>query len=252
MVKLPAGYTLLVRERVRAAVRRDLAETLGPWLLGDQLAVPPTAEPVRGGRGAAYRAVLPGGVRAVVRPYRRGGLLARFVRQTYVGLRSRPLVELAVTAEVRGRGVPAAEVLAARVEGGPFAYRGALVTAEIRGALPLLHALESVDDGSRVRLAEEAGAAVGALHAAGVFHADLNLDNILVPGDGAQGGATLVDFDRARIRRAPLAARGRRRNLMRLARSARKLDPSGRWTSGEALAAFCAGYARTAGVPCAC
>src|SRR5207244_13550456 len=69
-------------------------------------------------------------------------------RETYLGLRPRPLRELALTVEARRRGVAAAEVLAARVEG-RLAYRGALVTAEVPAAATLLEALRGAPDGAR-------------------------------------------------------------------------------------------------------
>src|SRR5207244_576676 len=83
---LPAGYTLLGSAPIRAAIRDDLVPLLGPWLLAPSLVLPARAEPIASGRGAAYRVELPGGVRAVVRLYRRGGLVARAMRQTYLGL----------------------------------------------------------------------------------------------------------------------------------------------------------------------
>src|SRR5581483_7740552 len=116
-LRMPAGYVLLAAPPVRAAVRADLADALGPWLLAPTFALPAAAEPIATGRGGAHRVTLPGGVRAVVRPYRRGGLVARLVHETYLGIRPRPLRELAVTVEARRRGVATAEVLAARVEG---------------------------------------------------------------------------------------------------------------------------------------
>lgn len=240
---LPESYVLQGAGGVRVAVRRDLAAALGPWLLAPRLVVPPGAEPLRAGRGGGYRVELPGGLRAVVRLYRRGGLLGRVVRETYLGLRPRPLHELAVTAEVRRRGVAAAEVLAARVEGG-LAYRGALVTAEVAPAATLAEALRAAPDAAaRCALATSAGEAIGTLHAAGVFHADLNLHNILVHSGDAGRGIALLDFDRARIGRAPLAARARRRNLRRLARSVAKLGLAA-LTGPAERRAFRAGYER--------
>jgi 3-deoxy-D-manno-octulosonic acid kinase len=249
-VMLPSGYTLLTTASVRAAVRSDLAQALGPWLLAPVLVPPADAEPIASGRGAAYRAVLPGGVRAVVRPCRRGGLLARVVHETYLGWRPRPLRELALTVEARRRGVAAAEVLAARIEG-RLAYRGALVTAEVPHAVPLIDALRAAPDAAtRRRLGALAGSAVAALHIAGVLHADLNLTNILVGADGA--GATVIDFDRGRLVQGQLGACARRRNLRRLLRSARALDPGGRAVDGAARAGFREGYARVTGRPCGC
>ena len=63
----------------------------------------------------------------------------------------------------------------------------------------------------------EVGAAIGRFHGAGICHADLNANNILVDRDG---GVWLVDFDRAR-HRAPGGWRNSR--LRRLKRSLEKL-----------------------------
>ena len=241
-MKLPASHVMLRSGAVRAAIRRDLVATLGPWLLAPRLIVPSRAEPVATGRGAAFRVELADGTRVVVRLYRRGGLVARFVRETYAGLWPRPLRELVVTAEARRRGVPAAEVLAARVEGG-FLYRGALVTAELATAVTLVDALRGAPDaGVRSALAASAGRAIAALHHAGVFHADLNLTNIMVRRGPDGGDVTLLDFDRARVRRGPLASAARRRNLRRLARSVAKLDPAGQVTGPEERRAFGRAY----------
>ena len=102
-VRVPAAYTLIGAASVRAAIRRDLVPALSPWLLAPTFVLPAGAERLGAGRGAAYRIALPGGLEVVVRLYRRGGLLARLVRETYLGLRPRPLRELAVTVEARRR-----------------------------------------------------------------------------------------------------------------------------------------------------
>jgi len=241
-VRVPAGYELLTSAGVRAAVRADLVPALAPWLLAPRLDVPPGAEPLGTGRGAAYRVELPGGLRAVLRVYRRGGAIARVVRETYFGIRPRPLRELAVTEEARRRGVAAAEVLAARVEG-RLAYRGALLTAEVPAAATLLEALRRAADArARRALAAATGRAIRTLHAAGVFHADLNLTNILVHPVPDGAGVALLDFDRARLRDQPLGAGARRRNLRRLARSLAKFDPDGRLVGPEERRAFSAAY----------
>jgi 3-deoxy-D-manno-octulosonic acid kinase len=245
-VTVPPAYRLLAAGAVRAVVRHDLASELGPWLLAPALALPAGGEIASSGRGPAYRIPLRDGSTAVLRVYRRGGLVARLVRRTYLGIRPRPLRELAVTAEARRRGVAAAEVLAARVEG-RLVYRGALLTAEVPAAVTLVDALRRApDDNARRALAASAGRAVAALHGAGVFHADLNLTNVLV---GPAGAVTLVDFDRARLGRGALSGRARRRNLRRLARSLAKLDPEGTLAGADVRRAFRDAYART--MPCA-
>jgi 3-deoxy-D-manno-octulosonic acid kinase len=249
---VPADYAVVAASPVRAAIRRDLLSGLRGWLLAPRLTLPADAVPLAGGRGAAYRVVLPGGLRAVLRLYRRGGVLARFVHETYLGLRPRPLRELALTVEARRRGVAAVEVLAARVEGG-VAYRGALLTAEVAGARTLGEALATAPDAAaRAALAAATGRAVGLLHLAGVFHADLNLSNILVRLERGRPEVVLVDFDRARLARGSLSRRARRRNLARLARSLAKLDPGGAFAGAAERAAFAAAYGTVLERPCAC
>ena len=249
-MRVPDAYALERAGAVRAAIRRDLVPRIGPWLLAPALELPRAAERVGSGRGGAWRVELPGGLRVVVRLYRRGGLVARVVRDTYLGPRPRPLHELAVTVEARRRGVVAPEVLGARVEGG-LVYRGALVTAEVPNARTLITALRAAA-GARERcaLAARAGRAVARLHDAGVYHADLNLTNLLVGPNGADD-VVVVDFDRARVRGGSLGARARRRNLARLARSLAKLDPGGALGGPELRRAFVAAYGTGAGTSCA-
>ena len=249
-MRAPDGYTALRRWRVRALVRTDLVAELAPWLLANRLVVPQGSEALQGGRGAAHRLRLPGGIAAVLRFYRRGGWLARLVRESYVGSMARPFRELAVTAEARRRGVAAAEVLAARVEGW-LTYRGAIVTAEVPEAVPVIEALREATDERRRALATAVARVVADMHRAGVFHADLNLTNLVARGVPAGPDVTILDFDRARVGRAPLRARARERNLRRLARSLRKLDPAGRLAAPDDVAAFHAAYASAMEAPCA-
>lgn len=257
-MNVPAAYDLVRAGAVRAVIRRDLRPLLEPWLLAPRLALPPGAEPLAGGRGGTFRIVLPPGERMVVRFYRRGGVLARFVRETYLApglvlggaLGTRPLRELAVTVEVRRRRVATADVLAARVEG-HFFYRGALVTAEIPAATTLIDALRRADPAARRELAASAGRAIARLHEAGVWHADLNMTNILVtPGPDAARIA-VIDFDRAQLSDGALLDRARRGNLSRLARSLKKLDAAGHFA--EERRVFHAAYASagTSEVSCA-
>jgi 3-deoxy-D-manno-octulosonic acid kinase len=240
-VTVPAGYVAIGDGRVRAIVRADLAPALGPWLLAPRLVLPADARPLGAGRGAAWAATL-AGTAAVVRLGRRGGVVARFVRETYLGVRPRPLGELAVLVEARRRGVAAPEPIAARAEG-RLAYRGALVTVAVPDAATLLDAFAAAPDAAARRdLALRAGRAVAVLHDAGIRHADLNLTNILVAPRADGAAIVLVDFDRARVGRGPLGPRGRRANLARLARSARKLDPAGALAGAEERRAFLRGY----------
>jgi 3-deoxy-D-manno-octulosonic acid kinase len=218
---VPPGYTVLADGARRAVVRDDLVPALAAWLLTAPLAPPAEATPIGGGRGAAFRVPSAGGI--VVRFGRRGGAIARLVRDRYLDVRPRPWRELAVSIAARERGAPVPEVLAACVHGWG-AYRSAIVTRELPGVAPILAALAAVPPGeSRAAVAAAAGVAVARLHRAGVVHADLNLSNIVVGDDVA----AIVDLDRARLRTRGLGPRIRERSLRRLRRSLAKLDPDG-------------------------
>jgi 3-deoxy-D-manno-octulosonic acid kinase len=252
-MKVPAGYTWLRRGAVRALVRDDLAGALARWLLAPQLVLPPGAVPLPGGRGASHRVALPGSGPAVLRHYRRGGMLAQWVGETYLGpWRPRPFRELAVAAEAGARGVPTAEVLAARVAG-RWLYGGVLVTAEIPGATPVLEAVRAAGDGAaRRRLAAAAGLAVGVMHRVGVHHVDLNLGNVLTQIDAGGARASVIDFDRARLTARPVPPGARRRSLQRLRRSLHKLERDAGAVEDELMRCFGQAYEEGAGVPCGC
>jgi 3-deoxy-D-manno-octulosonic acid kinase len=68
-----------------------------------------------------------------------------------------------------------------------------------------------------------AGAAIRRMHEAGIDHADLNMNNVLVDDSDA---ACIIDFDKAASYRE-LGLRRRIRNLRRLLRSLRKLSAKG-------------------------
>jgi 3-deoxy-D-manno-octulosonic acid kinase len=66
--------------------------------------------------------------------------------------------------------------------------------------------------------------AIRHMHDAGIFHADLNLTNLLVRTDTTSPDVRIIDFDRGRVYPQPLSHSQREKNLRRLRRSWRKLD----------------------------
>jgi len=184
--------------------------------------------PLAGGRGAVWAVDLGTEERGVLRWYRRGGAIRHLVYDRYFGWTPRPIRELALTETVIQRGVPAAEVLAARVDRLPWGwYRGAIVTREVTGAATFADELRRVaDDTTRARLVHAVGRAVRDLHDRGVHHRDLNANNILVrlrPGDVE---IHFIDFDRAEVP-GIVRPRVRERELRRLERSLAKLARRG-------------------------
>ena len=85
----------------------------------------------------------------------------------------------------------------------------------------------------------EPGAAIRKMHEAGIDHADLNMNNILVDKKGA---VFIIDFDKAAVH-PELGQRRRIRNLRRLLRSLRKLKSMGQKLRDEDFSMIIRGYA---------
>jgi 3-deoxy-D-manno-octulosonic acid kinase len=182
---------------------------------------------VEGGRGAAWRVRTPAG-EAVLRHYRRGGVVARFNADRYLWQgeeRTRPFREFRLLEAMAGDGLPTPLPLAARYQRtGPW-YRADLLTLAIEGAQTLAqHLVEapSAIDWPAI------GAAIGRVHARGYFHADLNAHNLLLRG----AECWLIDFDRGEHRIAGPA--WQQDNLRRLRRSLDKLEAAQRVVGFEA------------------
>jgi 3-deoxy-D-manno-octulosonic acid kinase len=192
-----------------------------------------------GGRGTV--AFLRDGERRwVLRHYRRGGLVARLLDDTYLytgAARTRAFREFRLLRQLREWHLPVPAPVAARFVRSGVLYRADLVTEELPTRRTLAQALAVAP------LAADSWRAVGAciarLHARGVHHADLNAHNILL---GEDGTVYVLDFDRGRLR-----ARGawEQAVLERLHRSLAKVTaarPAGRFdeSAWAALSAGCA------------
>jgi 3-deoxy-D-manno-octulosonic acid kinase len=183
-------------------------------------------EELAGGRGSVAFVRAEAG-RWVLRHYRRGGLVAKFMNDRYLWLgedATRSFREWRLLRELRALQLPVPRPVAARFERSGLTYRADLVTEELPTRLTLARAIaEDVLPGPRWKAV---GACIGAFHGHGVRHADLNAHNILL---GSGETVYLVDFDRGCIRR-----RGswEERVLVRLRRSLDKVSvrlPPGRF-----------------------
>lgn len=224
---------------VTAAVRDDFLEYFRRYDLMQAADRPPDAPGVGrsgggdgdAGRGAVYH--LPVGKlgQAVLRPYRRGGLVRHLVERRYF-LGDRAFDELALTERLRRLELPVPEPLAAVQRSAPPGYRAALVTRRIPGVRPLPALLEA---GSREPedLMAAAGRTVGRLHREGAWHADLNAHNLL--SDPTGGAVHVVDFDRGRFFEDGVPGFFARSNRKRLRKSLEKLGLS---AAREAWPAF--------------
>lgn len=185
-----------------AAVRDDFGQYFDRYDLIEAADRPPEAPGVGeseagavGGRGTVY--LLPVGKlgQAVLRPYRRGGLVRHLVERRYF-FGSRAFDELTLTERLRRMELPVAEPLAAvRREASP-GYRAAIVTRRIPGAEPLANLLREGSSRSPEELLAAAGRTLGRFHREGIWHADPNAHNLLADPTG--GPVYAVDFDRGR------------------------------------------------------
>ncbi len=152
----------------------------------------------------------------VLRHYRRGGLAAKLSTDRYLWLglqRCRAMREFSLLLQLAELGLPVPRPLAARVQRRGCSYRNDLITARIADARTLAERL--CQAALPAALWARIGATIRRFHDAGIHHADLNANNILIDADG---GCWLIDFDRGDWRA------GRRWKAANLARLRRSLD----------------------------
>lgn len=216
--RTPMG-SLTLRDGTPPALREALLDATPDLVAG---------MPIAGGRGTVWAVALGSDGRGVLRWYRRGGVIRHFVHDRYFGWTPRPIRELALTDAVIRRGVPAPEVLAARVDRLPWGwYRGAIVTREVPNATTFAEELRRHADGpERTAVLAAVGRAVRDLHERGIQHRDLNANNILVTREDGTLDVHFIDFDRAEVLRT-VSTRVRERELRRLERSLAKLALAG-------------------------
>ncbi|HXQ24464.1 MAG TPA: lipopolysaccharide kinase InaA family protein [Candidatus Acidoferrales bacterium] len=239
---LPAGFEWARDGRTPSVVRSDLRAWLLPLLrAAADDALGAAAQPLAGGRGGTIL-VHTNDHPVAIRPYRRGGLAAWVVHDTYIGWRPRPFRELATLATLLQRGAPVVEVCGACVRWlRPACYRGWIVTRYVTGAQTLWQWVSATRDaGERDAVFRQVGGAIRELHRCGGRHPDLNFNNILICPPPRAPAVLFIDFDRPSF--ACPSARAAAADLARLERSARRLDPHGRYVTAADLAALRTAY----------
>lgn len=200
------GYVQTEQEGRTAVVHPQFHPKITEALLGGTGCV----EAHRGGRGGLLRCETERGP-VLIRQYLRGGFIRHFLRDRYL-LVNRPRRELDVHRHAYEAGVPVPLPVGAVWERRGIWYRGAFATLEIE-ARDLLAVLESESANTGAAL-EACGAAIRAMHDAGIVHGDLQVKNLLAEN----GQAWVVDFDKARRMRRVGQAEAMA-NLERLRRS---------------------------------
>lgn len=197
-----------------------------------------------GGRGTAHFLQASASEQWVLRHGMRGGAVARLSRDAYVWLgaaRCRTFREWRLLHDLYRRGLPVPRPVAARAVRAGALYRCDLITVRVAAARPLAEHLREQALGEVSWRA--IGATIARFHIAGVYHHDLNARNILLD---EQGGVTLIDFDKSRLR---TPGRWCARNLARLRRSLDKIHAAGPGLHYDAAdwSVLQAGYASRSG-----
>jgi Lipopolysaccharide kinase (Kdo/WaaP) family len=236
---LPEGFTKITDGRGhRLIVRQDRMADIDCSVCSDD---DPPADCGYRGRSALRALTLSDGETALIRRYQHGGFFRALTGAWFFSWPPRPFRELAITEELRRRGLRTVEVYAACVgpTKGPF-YRGWLVTRQLSHAEDLWSALQSgLVERIGLRVALQAVAeSVRAMHREGVYHGDLNLKNILLRLENGAVAGYIIDFDKAKLFLGQLRPELAKRNLTRFLRSARKLDPEQKYLPAAAWKEF--------------
>ena len=155
---------------------------------------------------------------AVLRHYRRGGMVAQLSSDSYIwtgAASTRSFSEFNLLSVLYNQDFPVPRPLAAVYWRRGMTYRAALLTRRIANAQTLAALLDS-------DLQQKVARVIFDMHEAGVWHADLNVFNILVD---PYEKVWMIDFDRGR-REALLSLARRNSNLFRLRRSLIKVAGS--------------------------
>ena len=156
----------------------------------------------------------------VLRHYQRGGLISKLSKDKYVwlGLRfTRPWKEWALLNKMLDKGLPVPVPAAIKVERSGLLYTADIMMHRIPNSRTLMQILmtDELAEGYWIAI----GSVIRRFHEDGVYHADLNANNILVDEGGR---CFLIDFDRCGIRKPNL--KWQHENLSRLKRSLNKFS----------------------------
>ena len=168
------------------------------------------------GRGSSYF-VTYHAQQWVLRHYRRGGLMASFLRDQYLwnGLeQTRPWREWKLLLLMHQQGLPVPKPIAAQVQRHGLLYRGDILIERIADAIPLSRYLQK--ESLQQSQWQAIGECIKRFHQQGIYHADLNAHNILL----RDSEVFLIDFDKGEQRDSGSWSQA---NLKRLLRSLTKL-----------------------------
>ncbi len=236
MIAVPHGYILVEEPPATAVVKSSCREALlrqGILRPDTLLAAGRSASPLSGrGPIASLPAAESDNGRMLVRQYLRGGLLRFINRDIYAG-KARPFKELFLARAARNKGIPTPDMLAAvSVRVAPGLYRCYLMSQELvqcRDCAFWLKSQAGADQKGFRALKQDllirCAAVIRHMHDCGLYHADLNIKNILVDTQEPES-LYVIDWDKSRLD-DPLSIKKRRANVLRFCRSLVKSGRNG-------------------------
>lgn len=205
------GFDRFEHEGRVALARHEYADTVLELFFGPGIA----HEVARSsGRGSVYTFDLPDG-KGILRPYRRGGVLAKYREDRY-WRSNRPLKELLILEHAYKHALPVPQPLGVLWEQQGQSFTGAIATRYLPGVSLQEWAADHAPE-DEATILKQCGRAIREMHSAGVYHADLQIGNIIVGG----GKVYIIDFDKSSYI-DPSADLPRARNILRLRRSIEK------------------------------
>ena len=200
----------------------DLHDSINPALFTEAYYQKAAKRVGVGGRNAAWFIPTPVGA-AVLRQYRRGGLVGKFNKSRYFfngAENTRSFQEFAIINYLYQAGLTVPKALGAFYQKKGLWCEMALITSLIKDTTPLASICQQVlnqeiTEEIAQRYARAAAQRIYQMHELHVWHADLNGFNILCSSEPVD--AYLIDFDKAK--KTPLNAKLRQQNLDRLQRS---------------------------------
>ena len=136
------------------------------------------------------------GAKLVLRHYLRGGMMRHLSRDRYkfsAYNSTRSIAEFNILHALLKKNLPVPTPAAAQIIKRGLFYRADLLTHKIPDAQDLIQILRQAQSAT---FYQQLGKMIAIFHRQGVYHADLNIQNILQDKDGK---FWLIDFDRARI-----------------------------------------------------
>ena len=148
------------------------------------------------GRGTTWF-VEHGEAQLVLRHYLRGGMMRHINHDSYLFSNynnTRSIAEFTILHSLLKKNLPVPTPAAAQVIKRGLFYKADLLTHKIPNAQDLIQVLQQTQN---TTFYQQLGKMIANFHRQGVFHADLNIQNIL---QDKNGKFWLIDFDRAQIK----------------------------------------------------